>query len=250
VIDAHYAFITSTDGGRTWSAPSRITADTSVGDVDPNDPTKFLRTGAGLPNVAIDPVTGELYLAFEGTTFTGGATDQVELVHSTDHGRTWSAPVRISHGPQAPSYTPSIAVDPTGTVSVTYYDVRDLKPGDTTTLPTSTWLYSFPRGHQQDAVERRIAPDFDWLLAPSAGGHFLGDYEGLAAAGLDSVRPFFSTTLNAPQTNVFSGTFETPFGDPFALSQLNPGTTTPHAAGPTSPAQHIAAHLAERKTAH
>ncbi len=250
VIDAHYAFITSTDGGRTWSAPSRITADTSIGDVDPNDPAKFLRTGAGLPNVAIDPVTGELYLAFEGTTFTGGATDQVELVHSTDHGRTWSAPVRISHGSQAPSYTPSIAVDPTGTVSVTYYDVRDLKPGDTTTLPASTWLYSFPRGHQQDAVERRIAPDFDWLLAPSAGGHFLGDYEGLAAAGLDSVRPFFSTTLNAPQTNVFGGTFETPFGDPFALSQLNPGTTTPHAAGPTSPAQRIAAHLAERKTAH
>jgi hypothetical protein len=253
VVDAHYGVVSSSDGGRTWSAPTRIAPDTSIGDVDPNapdDPTKALRTGSGLPNVAIDPVTGELYVAFEGTTFTGGATSQVELVHSTDHGRTWSAPVRISHGPQAPSYTPSIAVDPTGTVSVTYYDVRDLKPGNTTTLPTSTWLYSFPRGHQQDAVERRIAPDFDWLLAPDAGGHFLGDYEGLAASGFDAVRPFFSATLNAPQTNVFSGAFETPWGDPFGLGQLNPGTATPHAAAPANSAARIAAHIAERKTAH
>jgi hypothetical protein len=253
LVDAHYAVESSTDGGRTWSAPTRILADTSIGDSDPNapnDPSKALRTGSGLPNVAIDPVTGELYLATEGTTFTGGAIDQVELVHSTDHGRTWSAPTRISHGPQAPSYTPSIAVDPTGTVSVTYYDVRDLKPGNVTTLPTSTWLYSFPRGHQQDAVERRIAPDFDWLLAPTAGGHFLGDYEGLAASGLDSVRPFFSTTLNAPQTNVFTGAFETPWGDPFALSQQNSATESPRATAPANGAHGIAAHLAQRKTAH
>lgn len=253
VVDAHYAFVSSSDGGRTWSAPTRITPDTSIGDVDPNapnDPTKALRTGSGLENVAIDPVTGELYVAFEGTTFTGGAVSQVELVHSTDHGRTWSAPIRISHGPQAPSYTPSIAVDPTGTVSITYYDVRDLKPGNTTTLPTSTWLYSFPRGHQHDAVERRIAPDFDWLLAPDAGGHFLGDYEGLAASGFDAVRPFFSTTLHAPQTNVFSGVFDTPLGDPFALGQLNSGPATPRATSPTNAAARIAAHIAERKTAH
>ena len=253
VVDAHYAFVTSSDGGRTWSKPSPIAPDTSIGDVDPNapnDPTKALRTGSGLPNVAIDPVTGELYLAFEGTTFTGGATSQVELVHSTDRGRTWSAPVRISHGPQAPSYTPSVAVDPTGTVSVTYYDVRDLKPGNTTTLPTSTWLYSFPRGHQQDAVERRLAPDFDWLLAPSAGGHFLGDYEGLAASGFGAVRPFFSTTLKAPQTNVFSGVFETPLGDPFAAGQLNPNTAKAPATAPTNTEARITAHIAERKTAH
>lgn len=253
VVDAHYAFVTSSDGGRTWSKPSPIAPDTSIGDVDPNapnDPTKALRTGSGLPNVAIDPVTGELYLAFEGTTFTGGATSQVELVHSTDRGRTWSAPVRISHGPQAPSYTPSVAVDPTGTVSVTYYDVRDLKPGNTTTLPTSTWLYSFPRGHQQDAVERRLAPDFDWLLAPSAGGHFLGDYAGLAASGFGAVRPFFSTTLKAPQTNVFSGVFETPLGDPFAAGQLNPNTATAPATAPTNTEARITAHIAERKTAH
>lgn len=253
-VDAHYAVISSTDGGRTWSAPTRILADTSIGDVDPNapnDPTKALRTGSGLPNVAIDPVTGELNLAVEGTAFTGGTTDQVELVHSTDRGRTWSAPTRISHGPLAPSFTPSIAVDPTGTVSLTYYDVRDLQPGNTTTLPASTWLYSFPRGRQQDAVERRLAPDFDWLLAPTAGGHFLGDYQGLTASGFDAVRPFFATTLNAPQTNEFTGSFETPWGSPFALGQQNPATGSPRVTtGPAGPGAGITAHLTQRKTAH
>jgi hypothetical protein len=212
VTDAHYAFISSDDGGKTWSAPKKVANDTSLQDVDPNaptDPTKFLRTGSGLPNVAIDPVTGELYLAYEGSDFTAGQFDQVELVHSTNGGKTWSAPSRVSQDPQVEAFTPSIAVDKLGTVSISYYDVRDLQPGNTTTLPTSTWLLSFPRGHQQQTTERRILADFDVLLAPYAGGHFLGDYEGLASVGWSGVRPFFVTTANGPAdpTDVFTGVF-------------------------------------------
>jgi hypothetical protein len=245
VTDAHYAVETSTDEGKTWSAPTRISNDTSIFDADPNDPTNFLRTGSGLPNVAIDPVTGQLYLTREGTDFTGGQVDQVELQDSTDGGKTWSASTVISHGAQAPSYTPSIAVDPTGTVSLTYYDVRDLQPGNVTTLPTSTWLYSFPRGQQQKATERRIAPDFDWLLAPSAGGHFLGDYEGLAASGIDNAQPFFSTTINAPQTNVYSGVFEAS-GDSFVPPAASPAL---HGQlGPVLSPALVEAHALARRT--
>lgn len=256
LVDAHYAFVTSDDGGKTWSAPVNTGLhDTSIQDADPNapnDPNKLLRTGSGLENVAIDPVTGELYLAAEGTLFTGGQTDQVVLIHSTDGGKKWSAPVRISHGAQAPSYTPSVAVDWTGTVSLTYYDVRDLQPGNVTTLPTSTWLYSFPRGRQQDAVESRIAPDFDWLLAPSAGGHFLGDYEGLAASGIASVRPFFSTTLNPPQTNVYTGSFLTPFGFPFPAAPQGAATAAarPSSTASVTAAAREAAHLASFRAMH
>jgi hypothetical protein len=229
LVDAHYAFVSSNDGGKTWSAPRKIANDTSLFDVDPNapnDPAKFLRTGSGLPNVAIDPVTGELYLAYEGSDFTAGTYDQVELVHSVNGGRTWSAPSRVNQDPQVLAFTPSIAVDKTGTVSITYYDLRDLQPGNTSTLPTSTWLLSFPRGHQQQTTERRIASDFDILLAPYAGGHFVGDYEGLAAVGRSAVQPFFVTTANAPAdpTDVFSGIFFNSSG----LSAPHSAALTPH----------------------
>jgi hypothetical protein len=252
--DFHYSFVSSGDGGRTWSAPTKVASDTSFFDADPNDPTKVLRTGGAMPSVAIDPVTGELYLAREGSDFTSSPTtwpvDQAELIHSTDGGKTWSAPTQISHGPMAPSYLPSVAVDPNGTVNVTYYDVSDLQPGNTTTLPTSTWLYSFPRGRQQKATEQRLAPDFDWLLAPNAGGYFLGDYQGLAASGIDGVRPFFATTLNAPQTNVYSGAFETPWGDPFAQQNTLRSTAPGPTASPANIAALVRAHTLASKTAY
>jgi hypothetical protein len=71
--------------------------------------------------------------------------------------------------------------------------VRTLRPGNVTTLPTSTWLTVSPRGGTRFGHERSIAPVFDFLAAPDAGGAFLGDYEGLAATGGD-VRALFITT--------------------------------------------------------
>jgi hypothetical protein len=238
LVDVHYGYVKSTNGGTTWSAPQKIAADTSVLDADPNNPDKVLRSGSGLPSPAIDPVTGELYMAYEGSDFTGGAYDQIQLTHSTDGGATWSAPTRINQDPNTPAYTPSIAVDLTGTVHISYYDVRDLPAADTTNLPTSTWLLAFPRGQEQKATEKRIAPDFDWLQAPNAGGYFLGDYEGLAAAGVFGVQPIFVTTANAPAdpTDVYTGTFHGPFSAPVATPFRMPisvKAAVTHAAGRT-----------------
>jgi photosystem II stability/assembly factor-like uncharacterized protein len=233
-IETHYAMVSSHDQGRTWSKPVRVAKDTSVPEVDPNapaDPNKSLRAGGGLPSVAVDPGTGELYVAYEGSDFSGGAFDQVELVHSTDHGRSWSAPVRLNQSPGTPAFTPSITVDAHGTVAVTYYDLRYLLPGNTTTLPTAGWLLTFPRGGEADPVERRITPVFDWLLAPNAGGHMLGDYEGLATDG-PFVRPILVET-NPPAagvnaTDAFSALYR-------AATLRGPGgLAAPHAATPTT----------------
>ncbi|MFJ9696345.1 neuraminidase (sialidase) [Kitasatospora sp. NPDC101183] len=212
VAEVHYGMVTSTDQGRTWSSPSRVVTDTSVPEVHPNAPTdatKSLRAGAGLPSVAIDPQTGELYLAYEGSDFNGGRYDAIQLVHSTDGGRTWSGPTRLNQAPNAPAFTPSITVTRDGTVAVSYYDLRYLTPGDTTTLPTAAWLLSFPRGGEDSPVERQITPVFDWLQAPYAGGHFLGDYEALVNDGRQ-IRPVLVTTNADPQnsTDVYSGRFQ------------------------------------------
>ncbi|GHD90974.1 sialidase family protein [Streptomyces naganishii] len=213
--DLHFAVVKSTDQGRSWSKPVTIAKDTAVPEVDPNAPTdaaKSLRAGGDLPSVAIDPHTGELYVAYEGSDFSGGAHDSAELVHSVDGGRTWSAPKRVNTVASAPAFTPSISVDARGTVSVTYYDLRYLAAGNTTTLPTAAWLVSLPRGATGCATERRVSRVFDWLQAPYAGGHFLGDYEGLATDGRSAVRPLFvETNADAPQdsTDAYSGVFPT-----------------------------------------
>ncbi|MDH6145788.1 hypothetical protein P3T35_007849 [Kitasatospora sp. GP30] len=233
--ETHFAFVRSTDQGRSWSKPVPVVADTAVNEVDPNaptDPNKALRAGAGLPSVAIDPQTGELYLTYEGSDFSGGQYDSIELVHSTDGGADWSTPVRINQAPNAPAFTPSITVDQHGTVAISYYDLRYLTPGDTTTLPGAAWLLSFPRGRQNAAVERQISPVFDWLQAPNAGGHFLGDYEGLITDG-SRLRPILVTANTDPNnsTDVYTGLF-----NPGTLRA--PSVATAPATVPAAPWHH------------
>jgi hypothetical protein len=94
-----------------------------------------------------------------------------------------------------------------GTVAITYYDLRYLRPGNTTTLPTAMWYLTFDRSGRFSA-ERRISRVFDWLQAPYAGwGHFLGDYEGIAVDGR-GFRPILAETNDAAprdSTDAFSG---------------------------------------------
>jgi hypothetical protein len=237
VTFVRYEMVRSTDGGRSWSRPVVVADDTSVADVDPSTGA-LLRTGAGLPFPAVDPRTGELYLAYEGTDFTGGAYNQVQLVHSTDAGRTWSAPVRVNGVPSTPAFTPSIAVTNDGDVGVTYYDLRTQRPGNTTTVPTSTWLTVSPRGGQKFDHETRIAPVFDHLQAPDAGGLFLGDYQGLATFD-DRFRAMFVTTNSGRpdnRTDVHYGQFRSIEANGVVASSA-PASTAAVPALPVAPAR-------------
>jgi hypothetical protein len=199
VASASFGVVRSDDFGAHWGAPVTIAPDTSVGDVDPNT-GQTLRTGAGLPSAAIDPRTGQLYVVFEGTDFTAGAYNQVELVTSTDRAGHWSAPVRVNGVPGAEAFTPTVAVTRTGVVGVSYYDLRALRRGNTTTLPTSTVLAVSPPGGRRFGHERLLAPVFDFLQAVRASDPFLGDYEGLAAQG-DGFRALFVTANSGQPDN-------------------------------------------------
>ncbi|MFF4369547.1 sialidase family protein [Streptomyces sp. NPDC001594] len=211
VVEARYEVVTSTDAGETWSAPVTVARDTSVPEVDPNDPAKPLRAAATLPSPAVDPESGTLYMAYEGSDFSGGTFDSVQLVRSTDGGRTWGSPELIS--PEGvPAFSPSIAVTERGTVALTYYDLRFLEPGNTTTLPTAHQLTTLRHGNPRHRTERRISRVFDWLQAPFAGGYFLGDYQGLAADGKGVRAVLTQTRSGAPRnrTDVYTGSFRTP----------------------------------------
>jgi hypothetical protein len=123
-----------------------------------------------------------------------------------------------------------------GTVAVSYYDLRYLTPGNTTTLPTAAWLLSFPRGGENSPVERQISPVFDWLQAPYAGGHFLGDYQALINDGRQ-IRPVMVTANNAEPlnaTDVYSGRFQ-----PGTLR--SPAADAPATDAPAAQAAHATA---------
>src|SRR6266536_4584694 len=192
-------FVSSSDGGTTWSKATTVSAQQTPNDFATNG--ALLRTGAGLPSVAIDASTGKLYVVWEDARFTGGTVNQVVISTSTNGGATWSTPAAISRTPTAtPAFTTTVAVNSAGTVDVTYYDMRN-PDSIHTGLPTDYWVVTSTNHGSSFPTEERITPtSFDMSIAPNAGGLFLGDYEGLDVNGTAFV-PFFVKTNDENTSN-------------------------------------------------
>ncbi len=208
-FNSNVAFVKSTDGGNTWTKPQIISKLGTVFVSDPNT-GQAIRTGDIIPESAIDPATGQLYVVWQDARFTKGQFDEVAFSTSTDGGATWSSPIQVNTNTPAnrPGFTPSIHVNSDGTVGVTYYDFRNLAAGNTTTLPTDYWFTSSTDHGASFGNEAHIAGPFDMLTAPNAGGFFVGDYEGLDTSGT-SFQPFFVQANSGDTTNrtdVFTAT--------------------------------------------
>lgn len=159
----------SEDGGTTWSAPVQVSAVNGAG-------VRSLRTG-GLPAAAVDPRDGRLYAVWQDDAFTGGV-DQVLMARSEDGGLTWSPAQAVSDGPDdAASFTPAVAVGPTGRVAVSYYSLRN--------DPDRRFLVDHYVALSGDGVSftasrRTTTSPYDARFAAvTEGGFFLGDYQGL-----------------------------------------------------------------------
>lgn len=200
--ESHVAFIKSTDDGATWSKPQIIADLNTVDVVDPNT-NEPIRTGDIIPEPAIDPATGRLYVVWQDARFNGRQYDEVALSSSSDGGNTWSAPTRVNTPSGRVAFNPMVRVNTAGTVAVTYYDLRNLAAGNTTTLPTDYWQTTSTNGGASFGNEVHLAGSFDLKLAPVAEGFFLGDYDGLDVRGT-SFLPFFvkTNTTTANRTDV------------------------------------------------
>ena len=190
------ALIRSENNGQTWSKrPIIVSKLLTIGVSDPDDDDP-VRTGDIIPEVAVDPNSGQLYIVWQDASFSGGQYDSVALSTSTDGGFTWSQPVKVNKTPTNVStgnqqaFTPSVDVADDGTVSVTYYDFRN-NTNNPDTLLTDYWaVHCHPAsiGGCSDADDygdeiRLTDASFDMEKAPVARGYFVGDYEGLANAG-------------------------------------------------------------------
>jgi hypothetical protein len=99
------------------------------------------------------------------------------VASSRDGGRTW----RSAHlpGVRAFAFEPAIAVDSHGTVGVTWYDLRNDRPGDAA-LSADVWFAHSPdRG--QSWSQTHVAGLFDLRAGLFPDQHYVGEYQGLAA---------------------------------------------------------------------
>src|SRR5262245_19833145 len=203
--NALLAFVKSTDGGNTWTQPQVIAPFNSLGVVNPNT-GKRARVGDGLEEVAIDPASGKLYVVYESSSSfvknvkqsAGSFDDEILLTSSADGGATWTDPAVIHTANGMPTFTPTVAVNG-GRVAVTYYDSRNLQPGQTANWPTDYWVeYSTDGGPSFHGETRITTASFDMSTAPVARGFFLGDYEALQPSGTGFLAVYVKTNCAEP----------------------------------------------------
>ena len=172
-VTDHIVFTESHDGGKTFSRTRNIVT---------TAPTMFALAGMeranGFPQIAVDPRGGRrggaLYVTW--SDYRNGDLDVFSIV-SKDHGRTWSAPVRVNNDPVhdgADQFFQWMAVDPvTGAVDVAFYDRRE-------DAKDKVQIMALARSTNGGATFTNYA----WTkTAFDPTGVFMGDYIGLAAWG-------------------------------------------------------------------
>jgi hypothetical protein len=196
----YMAVMRSQDAGVHWSAPVRIAAIRTAQLFVPDDGFP-IRAEDYLPDIAIDPVSGAIYVVWSDGM--GTPINKVVMAKSTDGGRHWTGPTVVSAGgPNAQAYNHAIEVTAKGTVVLAYYDDRNNVLGDDVAT-TDVWLRHSHDGGTTWEPEQHLHGPFNHYTAPISyfapgvpRGLFLGDYIGLETTTGDNLIAFFPSTIS------------------------------------------------------
>jgi hypothetical protein len=196
--------ISSINNGTSWSAPTTISDLQAVGTSNPANKAP-VRDGADIVSVSVEAGTGTVYVAWQDSRFSMGQHDGIALVHSTDGGQTWSAPVQVNADPNVQAFTPTVNVRADGVIAVTYFDLRNNTTPSDTHLYADCWMVTSTDGGMTFS-EQHLSGSFDLANAPDAQGLFLGDYQALVSTGSGTpFLPFYAQPAlgSVVQTDAF-----------------------------------------------
>jgi hypothetical protein len=165
---AWYFVSRSTDGGRHWGSARRFATGTPAA----HRSGPVIRTSPQVPSFAIDG-RGALYAAWQDARLSRGAHEDILLTRSTDGGRHWSTPRRVSRGNT--SIIPVIAARGNGSIVVLYLELG------------ARYRLARSADGGRHVTDSAVSPDFAITDAPDItpsplvpGGYFVGDYMGAA----------------------------------------------------------------------
>lgn len=190
----HMDLVVSHDRGLTFSAERA-----AVSHVDgvPNHLPGSSFRNLSLPAFAVSPLDGTMMLAWADMRY--GDAD-VLAVHSTDGGRTWSAPVRVNHDAKhdgKDQFQPELAAAPNGTFTCSWFDRRYDPAGRLIDVAVAQSINDGRTFGPNVRVTRHSwNPAID---APLPEGKltdtFIGDYQALAVDN-QAVHPLWNDTQN------------------------------------------------------
>jgi hypothetical protein len=191
--------LSSANGGLTWTNKPVIVSPVSCTYTGAHDPDTGapIRSG-GLPDFAVDPNNrSKVYAVWEDAVASAGRIGRILYSQSSDSGQTWSPAAVISKTPAGiDAFIPTVEVNASGEVGVSYFDFRNNTPGGA--ADTDVWLLTCGTACTTSSnwAETHFAGPFDMHLAPVARGEFIGDYMGMTTAG-NTFQPFFIQTVSA-----------------------------------------------------
>src|SRR5919204_289318 len=89
-------------------------------------PDQFARSGDIIPEPAIDPRTGQLYLVWQDGRYNANGEDDVVFSTSVQGGLTgtWTVPQRVNLPDDRAAFTPGVKVNALGQLGIDYYSLR------------------------------------------------------------------------------------------------------------------------------
>jgi hypothetical protein len=171
----------STDAGLTFANP--VTGGGAVQTIVqiPGTMNGNIRANS-FPSIVVDQESGRIFITYAASV--GADAGDVFLTVSHDHGKIWSAPVRVNDdATQTDQWMPSVAVTEEGTVGVMFYDRRN-DPGANLNIDVYLAI-STNHGKTFHANQRITTTSFPPAVNfdPAIAFNYMGDYNQMVASG-------------------------------------------------------------------